>query len=125
MKLLLDENLSSRLAASLADLFPGSRHVHECGLGESADGQIWDYACQEGLTIVSKDSDFCELSALVGSPPKVIWLQIGNCSTGDIEAVLRRFAVAIAEFVRHPEDRCLVLTRRSFSRLRTGRKSEA
>ena len=35
MKLLLDENLPPGLAASLADLFPGSVHVHECGLGES------------------------------------------------------------------------------------------
>jgi predicted nuclease of predicted toxin-antitoxin system len=124
MRLLLDENLSPRLVRALADLFPGSVHVHDCGLGESADSHVWDFAREESLTILSKDSDFCELSALRGSPPKVIWLHIGNCSTGEIEAVLRRFAVAIAEFINHPEDRCLVLTRRSFSRLRAGRASQ-
>lgn len=125
MKLLLDENLPPRVARALSDLFPGSTHVHQCGLGESADSQIWDYACQEGFTIVSKDSDFVELSALLGPPPKVVWIHIGNCSTGEIEAVLRRFAVAIAEFVKHPEDRCLLLTRRSFSRLQAGPDSQA
>jgi predicted nuclease of predicted toxin-antitoxin system len=124
MRLLLDENLSPRLVRDLADLFPGSIHVHECGLGESADSQVWDFAREKSLTILSKDSDFCELSALRGSPPKVIWLHIGNCSTAEMEALLRRFAVAIAEFINHPEDRCLVLTRRWFSRLRTGRESQ-
>jgi predicted nuclease of predicted toxin-antitoxin system len=124
MKLLLDQNLSPRLVQALVGLFPGSIHLHECGLGESADNQVWDFAREKSLTILSKDSDFCELSALRGSPPKVIWLHIGNCSTAEIEALLRRFAVAIAEFINHPEDRCLVLTRRSFSRLRTGRESQ-
>jgi predicted nuclease of predicted toxin-antitoxin system len=47
----------------------------------------------------------------------VIWLRIGNCTTAEIEIILRRFALAIADFIQHPEDRCLVLKRRSFTRL--------
>ena len=33
MKLLFDENLPPRLAEVLQDQFPGSAHVHSCGLG--------------------------------------------------------------------------------------------
>jgi predicted nuclease of predicted toxin-antitoxin system len=32
MKLLFDENLSPKLVAALADIFPNSAHVHEIGL---------------------------------------------------------------------------------------------
>jgi predicted nuclease of predicted toxin-antitoxin system len=37
--------------------------------------------------IVTKDSDFNELSVVFGFPPKVIWLRRGNCTTRDIEAL--------------------------------------
>jgi len=44
VKLLFDENLSPALIEALSDIFPGSTHVHECGLGSSADDEIWEYA---------------------------------------------------------------------------------
>jgi predicted nuclease of predicted toxin-antitoxin system len=58
VKLLFDENLSPGLVSRLADLFPNSAHVHECGLGESSDTAIWAFAAREDFTIVSKDWDF-------------------------------------------------------------------
>lgn len=45
------------------------------------DLQIWQYALEHGLTIVSKDNDFRQLSFLYGPPPKVIWLSVGNAGT--------------------------------------------
>jgi len=39
--------------------------------------------------IVTKDADFSELSILLGTPPKVIWIRRGNCSTNAIEKLLR------------------------------------
>ncbi|MEQ9552279.1 MAG: DUF5615 family PIN-like protein [Coleofasciculus sp. G2-EDA-02] len=39
--------------------------------------------------IVTKDADFSELSILLGTPPKVIWIRRGNCSTNDMEKLLR------------------------------------
>jgi len=44
MKLLLDENLSPKLARAVADLFPDSLHVEECGLGGASDEAIWQFA---------------------------------------------------------------------------------
>lgn len=60
MKLLFDENLSVRLPSVLADVYPGSAHVHHCGLGSADDSSIWQYAKDNSFTIVSKDSDFQE-----------------------------------------------------------------
>jgi predicted nuclease of predicted toxin-antitoxin system len=80
VKLLFDENLSPRLVAALADVYPGSAHVHECGLGSADDIAIWQYAKDNDFTIVSKDPDFQERSILQGYPPKIIWVRATNCT---------------------------------------------
>lgn len=98
MKLLFDENLSPRLVRSLSDVFPGSIHVRDVGLSCADDAAIWDYARDHELTIVSKDSDFHQVSFLRGPPPKVIWIRRGNCSTGEIETLLRSRRVQVEEF---------------------------
>lgn len=36
VKLLVDENLSPRLVTALADVYPGSAHVHKCGLDSAS-----------------------------------------------------------------------------------------
>jgi predicted nuclease of predicted toxin-antitoxin system len=100
MKLLFDENLSPKLVDRLADLFPDSAHVDRLGLGSASDETIWHYAQQHGFTLVSKDSDFHERSVLQGHPPKVIWIRRGNCSTRQLEELLR----ANREQIQHLEN---------------------
>lgn len=102
MKLLFDQNLSHRLPARLADLFPGSEHVRPAGLDRSPDEQIWEHAKANGFCIVTQDSDFAERSRLYGAPPKVVWLRCGNSTPQQIEAILRNNAVLIAELVQNP-----------------------
>ena len=109
MKLPLDENLSPRLTELLADLYPDSAHVHQCGLGSSDDLAIWEYAKVNGFTIVSKDSDFEERSILLGCPPKVILLRARNCSSKEIARLLRNAFSQIDDFIREREETCLVL----------------
>jgi predicted nuclease of predicted toxin-antitoxin system len=89
VKLLFDQNLSHKLVRLLADLFPGSVHVRTVGLKTAGDPLVWEYAKNNDLMIVSKDSDFHQRSFLYGFPPKVIWVRLGNCSTADVERVLR------------------------------------
>jgi predicted nuclease of predicted toxin-antitoxin system len=108
MKLLLDENLSPKLASSLAAVFPGSRHVEDCGLGAADDEDIWAFAKENGFVIASKDSDFYDRSALYGSPPKVIWLRAGNCTTAEIEDLLRRFQSEIDELAGSPQTTLII-----------------
>lgn len=97
MKLLFDENLSPRLVAALASEFPESAHVHEVGLGAAADEAVWNFARDSDFVIVSKDSDFAELSVLRGAPPRLVWIRRGNCSTSDIASLLRAHRAAIDE----------------------------
>ena len=97
MKLLLfDQNLSPRLVNLLADIYPDSAHVDAIGLPTAPVSEVWEYARQHDYIVVTKDADFSELSLLLGFPPKVIWIRRGNCSTRDIERLLREKYDAIA-----------------------------
>ncbi len=89
MKLLFDQNISARLMTDLADLYPESKHVRNIGMASADDVEIWEYAREHGAIIVSKDSDFYHRSMLLGHPPKVVWLKIGNCTTAQIKDLLR------------------------------------
>lgn len=98
MKLLFDQNLSYHLVQALADMYSDCRHVREVGLKAASDTAIWEYAKDNGYTIVSKDSDFQQRSFLLGSPPQVIWIRRGNCSTEMIEQLLRHHYDDIKQF---------------------------
>jgi predicted nuclease of predicted toxin-antitoxin system len=98
MKLLFDQNVSPLLANRLSDLFPGSVHVSTVGLERADDVDIWLYATENSFVIVTKDADFSDMGVVRGSPPKVLWLRLGNCTTSQIETVLRTRFTAIEEF---------------------------
>jgi predicted nuclease of predicted toxin-antitoxin system len=89
LKLPFDQNLSPRLVERLADLYPGSAHVYHMGLDRASDLAVWKAARDQRYAIASQDADFSDLSALFGFPPKVIWIRRGNCSTREIEVILR------------------------------------
>lgn len=110
MRLLFDQNLSPRLKRKLEGLFPGSLHVRDVGLATAEDLAIWEYAKGYGLTIISKDSDFRQLSFALGQPPKVVWIQSGNCSTSEIESLLRDRFANLKEFHEDREGAFLALS---------------
>jgi predicted nuclease of predicted toxin-antitoxin system len=89
MKLLFDHNLSPRLANRLGDLYPYSSHLFNLKLDTVDDFVVWEYAREHEFIIVTKDSDFSELNVIKGFPPKVIWIRIGNCTTNDVEHLIR------------------------------------
>ena len=109
MKLLLDQNLSPRLCSRLRDIWTDVVHVRAVGLATANDSAVWVYAREHGFTIVSKDGDFSGRSSLYGAPPKVIWLMVGNCSTGDTEHCLRDNRDAIESFAAEPDTTLLVI----------------
>ena len=98
MKLLLDQNLSRRITGLIGDLFPGSDHVVGHGLDRVSDEEVWNFAAKEGFAIVSKDSDFHQMSLVRGFPPKVVFLKIGNCPTDLIVSVIRKHESDFKEF---------------------------
>lgn len=110
MRLLFDQNLSSDLVRKFSDLFPGSNHVKSLGMMSSDDGTIWTYARNNGFVIVSKDSDFQQRSFLLGAPPKVVWLRVGNCPTRQIEKLIRDHSIELHTFETDALQSLLILS---------------
>ena len=109
MKLLLDQNLSHRLVGALESSYAGSIHVRDIGLASASDDVVWSRAQQHGLMIVTKDADFHQMSLLKGHPPKVVWIRRGNCSTAEIEEILRTRRADLEAFDRDPVASLLTL----------------
>ena len=110
MRLLFDQNLSPNLTAALQDLFPGSAHVRDVGLASTSDDAIWVYAKERTFMIVSKDADFRHLGFAYGPPPKILWIQRGNCTTDEIEALLRGRSGEISAFFKNEGEAVLALS---------------
>jgi predicted nuclease of predicted toxin-antitoxin system len=92
MRLLLDENLSRRIVPLLQHTFPETTQVALIGLERASDREVWEYSKAQGYAIVTKDDDFLGLLSVLGYPPKVVLLTIGNSSNEQVVATL----------VRHP-----------------------
>ena len=110
MKLLFDQNLSPRLARLLAAEFPGSLHVRDVGLAAAPDPAVWAYAAAQGSVLVSKDGDFYHRAMLLGHPPKVVWVRLGNCSTATVVALLRSRQADLFAFDTDPTASLLALS---------------
>lgn len=98
-RLLFDQNLSPKLLKRLANLYPNSDHLDLLGLGTADDTAVWDHAKRNSFVVVTKDADFADLSVLRGFPPKVVWIRRGNCSTSDIEEILRDYNAEIEDLI--------------------------
>jgi predicted nuclease of predicted toxin-antitoxin system len=109
VKLLFDQNLSHKLVDLLVDLYPESVHVRQAGLRDADDSEIWAYAATNGFTIVTKDEDFNARSVVLGFPPRVVWIQTGNCATDRVHLLLRRNCEDIFAFGRGDEVGVLAL----------------
>ncbi|MCF6318196.1 MAG: DUF5615 family PIN-like protein [Proteobacteria bacterium] len=69
----------------------------------SDDIDIWQFAKDNNFVIVTKDIDFNELSVLNGFPPKVIWLNIGNCNNDRIEKIIQSHSRNLILFAKESE----------------------
>ena len=109
MSLLFDENISPELIRRVAGSYPDSQHVELAGLKGHSDLDVWEYAARHGLTLVSKNNDFRQVSFLKGHPPKVIWLSVGNAGTEAIAQPLAGNRQRVQAFLSDPEESLLVL----------------
>ena len=109
MKLLFDQNLSPGLVERLKDIFPNSTHVYLKGLDHATDDEVWKWAQEYRFIIVTKDADFNELSTLRGFPPKIIWIRAGNCTTAQIEKLIRIHYKAIQQMQKDSNAGILLL----------------
>jgi len=81
---IVDENLPYYFA-----LWKGQQFVHVFDIGDSmTDDDIWNYAKEHDLTIITKDADFSTKVLFYDSPPKVIHLKIGNMKIKELFSFL-------------------------------------
>lgn len=99
MKLLFDQNLSYRLVAKVSDIFPESAHVAALGLDKVSDYDVWQFAKTNRFVIVTKDSDFNDLTTYHGFPPHIIWLRSGNSSVDKNAELLLGYAEQIKTMI--------------------------
>jgi predicted nuclease of predicted toxin-antitoxin system len=89
MKLLLDANLSPRIATLLVEAEHDARHVVHLGLLAADDVTILDRAVADSAVLVTADSDFSMMLALSGAErPSVVFLRGCNELTQSTIAAL-------------------------------------
>jgi predicted nuclease of predicted toxin-antitoxin system len=111
MKFLFDQNISFRILKSLPKIFSESSHVKKEGLIDSTDKEIWEFARRNNFTIVTQYSDFNDLNALFGFPPKVIWIRTGNVKTQSLVDILCDYLSEIEKFIVDDSFGCFEIIR--------------
>jgi len=93
----LDAQLPPGLAEYLKDAFHVEAiPVRNLGLRDASDEHIYLTAREIRAVVITKDSDFLELSLRHGPPPQVIWLTCGNCSNRHLQEIFSKtFADAL------------------------------
>ena len=57
---------------------------------EWSDDKVWDYALENNLTIITKDSDFSKKILLKNPPPKIIHIKLGNMRQNELYLTLSK-----------------------------------
>jgi len=111
MRFLFDQNISHKILNRLPDLCKESTSVKSEGLINEPDRVIWEFARSNNLIVVTQDSDFNDLTALHGFPPKIIWIRSGNLRTDEIADLLIKKLEAIQDFLKDDNLGCLEIIR--------------
>ena len=74
MKYLIDVNLPYYFSLWHSPQFVHVRDIND----EWSDTEIWNFATEKNLSIVTKDSDFSNKILFAEPPPKVIHIRFGN-----------------------------------------------
>ena len=106
MKFWIDALLPPLLAEWLAAQFHVEasalrtlRTLRTLGLRDAADAEIFQAAQQQGIVIISKDSDFVELVSRYGPPPQLIWVTCGNVTNRQLQIVFTKTFAASLELL--------------------------
>jgi predicted nuclease of predicted toxin-antitoxin system len=85
-RFLIDANLPYYFAS-----WHGDDYLHVYDLNDQwTDNQIWDYARERDMVIVSKDADFSNRIMLSTPPPRIVHVRLGNMKMKDFHTILSR-----------------------------------
>ena len=84
---LIDGNLPAKIK-----VWENNRFIHAMKINPNwTDKDIWQYAKENNLTIVSKDKDFLLLQLHHGSPPKIVHIKFGNIKLSDFIMIIENY----------------------------------
>jgi predicted nuclease of predicted toxin-antitoxin system len=85
----IDAQLPPTLAAWIVETFGvNALSLRDLGLRDAKDTEIFEAARQNGLVIMTKDSDFVDLVCRLGAPPQILWLTCGNVTNHNLRQLL-------------------------------------
>ncbi|MBA3951912.1 MAG: DUF5615 family PIN-like protein [Rubrobacter sp.] len=100
----IDAQLSPYLAPWLSsECGVEARAVRDLGLREAGDREIFLAAREADAVMLTKDRDFILLLELLGPPPQVLWLTIGNTSNAHLRKVLSKNLSPALDLLRRGE----------------------
>lgn len=84
LKYLVDANLPYYFS-----LWNNNKYLHVLDINpEMKDSDIWEYAKQNNLVIITKDADFTNMVLLSNPPPKVIHVKLGNMKIKEFHVII-------------------------------------
>lgn len=93
VKYLIDANLPYYFS-----LWAGEEYIHVKDIDDQwTDTQIWEYAKEHHLTIVTKDTDFSVRMILSEPPPRVIHIKLGNMKMRTFHTILSKVWTEVCE----------------------------
>ena len=67
--------------------------MRDLNLRDAEDAEIFEKARQDGIVIISKDSDFVEMILRLGKPPQLLWITCGNVTNRRLQDLLSKVFV--------------------------------
>ncbi len=99
----IDLNLPPKMADWITDEFGViAKSFKDLNFTETSDITVYKIASQHKNTIIitTKDIDFADYQNLVGPPPKILYLNIGNISNKKLkELIHQKFGTALQLFL--------------------------
>jgi predicted nuclease of predicted toxin-antitoxin system len=100
----VDAHLSPAIATWITNTFGLTAFaLRDIGLRDAEDVEIFEAAKTQGVIVMTKDSDFVDLSSRFGAPPQIIWLTCGNTSNAYLKEILKTTLLEALEFLRSGE----------------------
>ncbi|MFI3217716.1 MAG: DUF5615 family PIN-like protein [Methylococcales bacterium] len=85
----IDAQLPPQLAIWLSQTFKVEAYsLRDLNLRDAENEQIFQQARQQGIVIISKDSDFVEMVLRLGIPPQLLWITCGNVTNRRLQELL-------------------------------------
>lgn len=99
MKFLIDAQFPPKLCDILRAAGLDSVHIDSLPNGdETSDKEIASYADEQGLIVITKDTDFYHTHMLIGQPKKLLLVTTGNIKNRRLFDMIRLNSLKISNF---------------------------